>query len=147
MSPPPAPTAGRSWWPFRRKPLGEIAQCVVDLLADETGWRPRLLALHNERADVTVRAAGFFTLVTAGEASIRLEGRDERAVVKAYEACKKRLKARRKGEEELRMRRALSLPAGTVIPAETAEPPSLESLELVEARVRRLRQAMAARTS
>ena len=147
MSPPPAPTAGRSWWPFRRKPLGEIAQCVVDLLEDETDWRPRLLALHNDRACVTVRAAGFFTSVTAGEASIRLEGRDERAVVKAYEACRKRQKERRKGEEELRVRRALSLPAGTLIAPEAPEPPSPESLELVEARVRRLRQAIAARGS
>jgi hypothetical protein len=120
---------------------------VVDLLEDETSWRPRLLALHNDRAGVTVRAAGFFTSVTAGDASIRLEGRDGRAVEKAYEACKKRLKARRKGVEELRVRQALSLPAGTLVPAPEPEPPSPESLELVEARVRRLRQAIAARSA
>ncbi len=93
---------------------------------------------------LTVRCAGFFTSVTAGQASVRLEGRDERAVEKAYERCKKRIKARIKAEQERRVREALSLPAGTVVLPQPADPPSPESLELVEARVRRLRQAIAA---
>ena len=142
MSEAPARAAG--FWPFRRKPLGPVAQCIVELLEDEAAWRPRLLAMHHQRGDVVVRCSGFHTSVTAGAASVRLEGRDRRAVERAYAAAKRRLAERQQAERERRVHQALGLPSE---PAEA--PPALgaietdETIEAVEARVRRLRQALA----
>ena len=128
------------FWPFRRKPLGAVAQCIVELLEDDAAWRPGLLALHHQRADVVVRCTGFFTTVAAGDASVRLEGRDWRAVDRAYAAAKRRLTRRLKAEREQRVQQALGLPTQ---PNEApAFPPPPETIEAVEARVRRLRQAL-----
>ena len=133
------------WWPFRRKPLGDVAACVIDLLQDESAWEPGMLCLRHRQADVTVWCTGFFTTVSAGGASMRLEGRDEGAVERAYGRAKKRIVERRKRVQADRVREALPLPAPSGPepgpPADAdAEP---DSLEAVEARVRKLREALA----
>jgi hypothetical protein len=115
-----------------------VAQSIVELLEDEAAWTPRLLALHHQRGDVVVRCTGFFTSVAAGSASVRLEGRDRRAVERAYTAAKRRLSRRLQADREQRVQEALGLPTQ---PNEAA--PSTETIEAVEARVRRLRQALA----
>ena len=126
-----------SIWPFRRKPLGAVAQCIVELLDDESAWTPALLAMRHARGDVVVRCTGLFTAVSAGPASVRLEGRDRRAVERAYAAAKRRLAKRLQAEREQRVQQALGLPTQPI------EPPPPETIEAVEARVRRLRQALA----
>jgi len=120
---------------FRRKPLGPVAQCIVELLEDEAAWRTGLLALHHPRG-VTVRCTGLFTSVTVGDASVRLEGHDRRAVDRAYAGAKRRLAQRLQAEREQRVQQALGLPT------QPNEPPPPETIEAVEARVRRLRQAI-----
>ena len=143
-----APAGISRFWPFRRKPLGPVAQCIVELLEDEAAWRPRLMAMHHQRGGVVVRCSGFHTSVTAGSASMRLQGRDCRAVERAYAAAKRRLAERQKAERERRVHQALGLPdqpAGAAPAAEAVE--TLETIEAVEARVRRLRQALAQATN
>ena len=122
------------FWPFRRKPLGPVAQCIVELLDDEAAWRPGLLAMH--RGDIVVRCTGLFTSVAVGEAGVRLEGRDRRAVDRAYRAARRLLNQRLQAEREQRVQQALGLPT------QPNEAPPPETIEAVEARVRRLRQAI-----
>ena len=126
----------QGFWPFRRKPLGAVAQCIVELLEDEAAWRPGLLAMHHQRGGVVVRCTGLYTSVAAGAASVRLEGRDRRAVDRAYTAAKRRLAKRVQAEREQRVQEALGLPT------QPNEAPPPETIEAVEARVRRLRQAI-----
>ena len=137
LSPPPP-----WWWPFRRKPLGDVAQCVIELLQDESAWTPGMLCLRHDQADVTVWCTGFFTTVSAGGASMRLEGRDEGAVERAYGKAKKRIVERRKTVQAHRVRDALALPR-TTEPAPVLPSPEPDNVEAVEARVRRLREALA----
>ena len=125
------------FWPFRRRPLGPVAQCIVELLDDETAWRHGLLAMHHQRGDVVVRCTGLFTSVAVGEAGVRLQGRDRRAVDRAYAAARRRITRRLQAEREQRVQQALGLPT------QPNEPPPPETIEAVEARVRRLRQALA----
>jgi hypothetical protein len=138
----------RWWWPFQPRPLGDVAQCVVELLQDEAAWTPGMLCLRHDQADVTVWCTGFFTTVSAGGASMRLQGRDEGAVERAYGKAKKRIVERRKTLEAARVRAALSLPPQPYQPVTKAPAPaSPESLEAVEERVRRLRAALAVGSS
>ena len=133
----------RWWWPFKRKPLGDVAQTVIELLQDESAWTPGMLCLRHDQADVTVWCTGFFTTVSAGGASMRLQGRDEGAVERAYGKAKKRIVERRKTLEADKVRDALALPRQAQ-PAPLPLPaPSSETLEAVEARVRKLREALA----
>jgi len=137
------PFAFKSLWPFRRRPLGDIAQGVLELMADESQWRSGLLALHHQSADLTVRNTGLFLSVAVGEASLRLEGRDRYAVDRAYRRLKRRLTAHGHELRAERLRQAMALrreePA--LLPS-----PGEESIEAVEARVRSLRDAIILRT-
>lgn len=124
---------------FRPKPPSDIAQALLALMADEGGWTRGILALNHERAGVRIGCNGFFVVVTAGQARMRLEGRDRQVVEAAYRKLKRRMALRRQAEAAQGMREALQLQT----PPEALPAPA-ETLELVEARVRRLRAAMAA---
>ena len=147
MTDPAPPRSAPSFWPFRRRPLGDIAQAVLELMEDEAQWRVGFLALHHASA-VVVRNTGFFVSVSAGDAGLRLEGRDQRAVDKAYTRLKRRLNDRNRALRADKLRAAMFLPR--THPSPQALPssavPSDESLEAVERRVRRLREAIALRT-
>ena len=135
-----------SFWqainPFRRRPLGDIAQCVIDLMADEAQWRAGLLSVQHLASDLCVRNTGFYVSVSSGHASVRLEGRDAGAVERAYGQLRRRIKQRARALQEAALRRALVLPQQPAVPAAVLNVPE-ESIELVEQRVRRLREALA----
>jgi len=122
---------------FRRKPPSDIAQALLALMADDGGWTRGILALNHERADVRIACNGFTVVVTAGPARMPLEGRDRHVVETAYRKLKKRMAERRKALAAHGVRQALQLPS----PYEALPAPA-ETLEVVEARVRRLREAM-----
>ena len=142
-------TDAPSFWqllnPFRRRPLGDIAQCVIDLMQDETQWRAHLLSVQHLASDLCVRNPGFFIAVASGGTSLKLEGRDARAVERAYGQLRRRIKERAREQQEARLRAALPLPPTPSLPPR-ALPASEESIELVEQRVRRLREALARAT-
>lgn len=123
---------------FRPKPPSDIAQALLDLMADDGGWTRGILALNHERAGVRIACNGFTVVVTAGAARMKLEGRDRRQVESAYGKLKQRMARRRQALAAHDMREALQLPA-----APEALPAPAETMETVEARVRRLREAMA----
>ena len=136
-----------SFWqainPFRRRPLGDIAQCVVDLMADEGQWRAGLLSVQHLNSDLCVRNTGLYVSVTSGHASVRLEGRDRAAVERDYVRLRKRIKQRARALQEAALRRALVLPEAPLpAPAVVLNVPD-EPIEVVEQRVRRLREALA----
>jgi hypothetical protein len=129
--------------PFRPRPLGDIAQCVIDLMQDESQWRAHLLSVQHQASDLCVRNTGFFISVASGHASVKLEGRDASAVERAYGALRKRIKARARRLQEQALRRALVLPEPPPQPQVRRLPPAEEPIEVVEQRVRRLREALA----
>ena len=134
-----------SFWPFRRRPFGEVAEAALALMSDETPWRAGILSLHHA-SGVVVRNTGFYLSVAAGGVGLRLEGRDRRAVDKAYRQLKRRLLANAQAVHAQRIRGVLhgSQPPSLAVPAPTA--PLEEPLEVVEERVRRLREAISLRT-
>jgi hypothetical protein len=123
----------------RKKPLGDIAQHVVGLMEDPTRWRSGFLCAQHTEAPIAIRNTGFSVSVVVSGASHRFEGRDARAVEKAYARLKKALLKLKQEQSAQRVREALALPLGQ----ETAP---LESIEAVEARVRRLREAVLGRS-
>ena len=122
---------------WKRKPPGDIAQAVIGLMEDASRWKPGLLCVRHTQSDLVVRN-DWCTAVVIGEARMRFEGRDQRAVDKAYRKLKKRLAEGRQQDAAQRVRDALALPADPSEPA----PVFTESIEAVEARVRRLREAV-----
>jgi hypothetical protein len=112
---------------------------VLELLEDEAGWRATWIGLRHRRASLGLRCWGWSVTVKAGRAAVRLEGRDGRVVGRACAALRRRLAERRRVEQANRVRDALALP-----PDPAAGPAEPESIAAVEARVRRLRRAMAA---
>lgn len=125
---------------FRPKPPSDIAQALLDLMRDEREWTRGFLAVNHERAGVRIACNGFAVVVTAGRARLTLEGRDRDVVESAYRKLKRRLADRRKAEAADQMRQALQVK----IQPPALPPPAAEPLEVLEARVRRLREAMRA---
>ena len=123
---------------FRRKPPGDIAQAVIALMGDPARWRPGFLCVRHTETDLVVHNLGFFITACVGEVSYRFEGRDHWVVDRAYEKLKKRIAQHRQAEAAGRMREALKLPADAAPALSQPE----ESLEQVEERVRRLREAV-----
>lgn len=123
---------------WRRKPPGDIAQAVIELMEDTALWRAGLCQVKHARSDLVVSHTGFFIAASVGAASYRFEGRDYRAVDKAWRRLKKRMARLKQAEAAERLRRAMALP-GSPEPVLTLPP---ETLEQVEARVRRLRAAV-----
>ena len=123
---------------FRRKPPGDIAQAVIGLMKEPTHWRSGFLLIRHAHSDLIVRHTGFFISAAIGEAAYRFEGRDYRAVDKAWVKLKKAMAKQRQAEAAQRMREALVLPP----PAGAAAALPTESIEQVEARVRALREAV-----
>ena len=122
---------------FRRKPPGDIAQCVIALMEDPARWRPGLLRVHHRDTELMVRN-DWALVVCVGDAGLRLQGRDQRAVDKAYRKLKRRMAEARTAQAAQGVRERLALPAEPG-PGSAA---SIETIEAVEARVRRLREAV-----
>jgi hypothetical protein len=120
----------------RKRSLGDIAQHVVGLMEDPSRWRAGFLCVSHTEAPITIRNTGFSVSVAVSGARFAFEGRDARAVDKAYGRLKKGMERLKRDAAAQKVREALTLP----LAAETAAP--LESIEAVEARVRRLREAV-----
>jgi hypothetical protein len=123
---------------LRRKPPGDIAQAVIGLMGEPAHWTPGFLCVRHGHSELVVRHTGFFISAVIGAAAYRFEGRDYRAMDKAWVRLKKAMAKRRQAEAAQRLREALTLPpaadATLALPAET--------IEQVEARVRTLREAV-----
>jgi hypothetical protein len=123
---------------WKRKPPSDVAQALIGLMDDPTRWTPGVFCVRHAPSDLLIRHTGFFIAAVVGDVSHRFEGRDYRAMDKAWVRLKKRMLKQRQAESAQRLRDALALPADPVaLPAAPAE-----TLEQVEARVRQLRAAV-----
>jgi hypothetical protein len=132
---------------FRRKPPSDIAQALMGMMDDPSRWTVEPKALRHKDTDLVIcvdwelAETGqwpFFAVV--GGHAFPLKGRDADAVWKAYRRLRPRAVKHAEAVAAQRVREQLMLPADSAAPL----PPPTETLEAVEARVRRLREAVLA---
>ena len=125
---------------LRPKPPSDIAQAVIALMDDPAQWRGEHVFSLRHTSDLVIWNTGFFIRAELGGAGYRFDQRDQRAVNKAWIKLKKAMAQHRQSEAAARLRDALALPPPPPARPQAALEPA-ESLEAVEARVRKLREA------